>query len=197
MEKRLFIVGIVEGDLMKKAIVLQKLFAEKYQLYHNSLPNLHITLEIVEEDENNLGKIRDAVMRVSQHIEKFTVRATGFACFPPPYKSVGLLIEKTTELTYAINTVEEYLDIYGIKSVKPFGSEFVYHLTLANTFLADRKWSEAEFFEACAMVDRVKAPLSLSGTLSQIAIWHPVRDAKKMSQGTFDLLERETAWSKL
>lgn len=188
MDKRLFLVGLIEGDLQRKALLLQKLFAERYGLYKSSLPQLHITLEIVEE-QSNLEFIQTAVMEAAGELERFPVRATGFACFPPPYKSVGLLIEKSREIERAVETLREHLAERGIESVRPFGTQFIYHLTLANTFLADNPWNEKEFLEACSIVDRVKAPLSLVGTVNEIAIWRPLKDAEEMVVSSFALSE--------
>lgn len=192
VDRRLFIVGLCEGDLMKKAQILQKIFSDRYRLYRKPLPTLHITLEVVEgTDQKTIERIREAIYNASLLIPAFIVRANGFTCFPPPYKSLGLLIEKNEELISAITLIREQLEKLSIKSVNPFGEEWIYHLTVVNTFLADRQWSEAEFNEACSLVKQMKEPLSIEDTITKISLWHPIKDKESMEEGVFYLREKK------
>ncbi|HHY20053.1 MAG TPA: hypothetical protein GX522_09150 [Firmicutes bacterium] len=191
MDNRLFIVAILEGELLKRALFLQKLFAAKYHLYKGSLPPLHITLDVVDAPEKfRIEKTREAVQEASQELNPFNVKTTGFACFPPPYKSLGLLIKKNEELHTAVGKIRNYLARKRISTLNPFGEDWIFHLTLVNKFLADREWTEKEFFEACNIVEDV--PLDLAGQVVGIAIWHPIKDVKLMNEGTFFLKKQKS-----
>lgn len=190
MDTRLFIVGLCQGEIIDKALLMQKLLSEKYKIYKRRLPPLHLTFEVVEAPEEQIiAKVKDAIFQASLNISSFPIRTNGFACFPPPYKSVGLLIEKNEELEFASGIIKKQLNRVGIYATNPFGKDRVYHLTIVNTFLADRKWSEEEFLEVCHVVDKV--PLDLQGMVMQIALWHPTKVKETMSEGTFPLQNRK------
>ncbi len=190
MDTRLFIVGLCQGEIINKALLMQRLLSEKYKIYKKRLPPLHITFEVVEAPEKQLiAKIKDAIYQASLNINSFPIRTNGFACFPPPYKSVGLLIEKDEELESAAGIIKKQLNRAGVYTTNPFGRNRVFHLTIVNTFLADRKWSEDEFLEVCHVVDKI--PLDLRGLVFQLALWHPTKVKEAMSEGTFPLQDRK------
>jgi 2'-5' RNA ligase len=194
MDKRLFVVALCEGELKNRALLLQKIFAEKYQIYKRLLPPLHITLEVVYAPDNRAieGTV-EAIKKATQSIGPFAVKSKGFTCFPPPYKSIGLLIEKNHELDLAVTKIRSCLEENKVLVANPFGQNWIFHLTLVNTFLADRKWSDAEFFTACNLVENV--PLDVTGEVERIEIWHPTKEQETMNEGSFKLLRREATIS--
>lgn len=194
MDERLFIVALCEGELKNRALLLQKIFAEKYQIYKRLLPPLHITLEVVYAPDNlAIESTIEAIKKATKSIEPFTVKSKGFTCFPPPYKSIGLLIEKNHELDLVVNKIRSCLEENKVLLANPFGQKWIFHLTLVNTFLADREWSDAEFFAACNLVE--KAPLFVTGEVERIEIWHPTKEQEKMNEGSFRLYRKEATVS--
>lgn len=167
--KKYYLVAIPDGELAVKAKALQEEISELYKVYREPFPPLHLTVAVIAFPPAALVNITEQLAGFAKDFLPLKLSTLGAGCFPDPYKSIHLSVERTDELVRLSSTVFALLTGIGY-SADSFNS-WDYHISLVNRNYAAREWTEAEFEEACLHLSREQ--LVLTGTAKRLELWDP------------------------
>lgn len=167
--KKYYLVAIPDGELVVRAIALQKEISALYKVYREPFPPLHLTVAVIAFPLTALFKITELLSETTKEFLPLKLSTLGAGCFPEPYKSIHLSVERTEELAGLSSKVVALMTGAGY-SADPF-KNWDYHISLVNRNYAAREWTEAEFEEACLRISREQ--LVFSGTAKRLELWDP------------------------
>ncbi|MBS3885651.1 MAG: hypothetical protein KGZ41_01585 [Dethiobacter sp.] len=165
--KPYYIVAIPDGIIMTELLKLQKLISRKFKMYTEPYPTLHLTVGILAHSQ----KLEFAVpilRKMFNSLSPFSVRIQGKSCFKAPFLSVGVDIQ-SQPLSYLAGKVEGTLLKAGFFP-RSF-SDWDFHISLVSPHFAGRQWSNAEFNQACKIVEGY-APVGIAH-ISRLELWAP------------------------
>lgn len=183
--EQLFLVARPKGRVKKLAAEIRQQLNEKFKIYGEFNPTLHVTVEVVKINEpKDLLKAKDIIKNIAKQFSPFPLQVTGFAFFPPPFKAITLAIEKNNEIEIISKLIHEALAEQGMIGREDFKS-WKFHITVASPFGAERIWTAEEFNAAC----EIAANIEVKGKclIDKLELWRPVFDLRKMQEGTFPL----------
>ncbi len=166
---RYYLVAIPEGEIADKGKALQKEFSTLYQIYREPYPPLHITVGVLSFPLEKLARIQSKIAEVIKPSLPLRLLTLGESCFPDPYKSINLSIERSKELVELSARVIDFVTGIGF-TAEPFDG-WDYHISLVNRNYAAREWTEAEFEDACRRLRKER--LILNGTARRLELWDP------------------------
>ncbi|KGM99747.1 hypothetical protein Z969_10465 [Clostridium novyi A str. 4570] len=171
---RYYLVALFDNEDYKKIEKIQKSIAKEYNIY-NSLPMLHITLEVI--DNPDVDKLEKVIRKILEPYKKFKVQISGVICFEPPYKSVNLKVEGKGYINRLCRNINDTLKLYGFRVRKNIENWDI-HISLANTNFSSREWSYDEYSTACSNLKQDKVCEMI--TINKIELWKPINDKKRM-----------------
>ena len=181
----LFLVAIPRGKLLKTSRQLQEKLNNKFQLYRDKLPPLHVTIERLNiDDEEKYVKAVNIIDSVCDLTEPFEVTVNGFSFFEPPYKSINLNVSTTDPIKRLSENLNAELLREGFTDRK-FDENWHFHISLVNMVFADREWSDVEFEEAKAMMQNWK--LNLTCKVEWLELWRPQFNPRLVIEDFFPL----------
>jgi len=154
---RYYLAAIPEGEMEMKALALQKEFST------------HITVGILAFPSDQFERLRSGLAAAVIAYLPLKLATLGESCFPEPYKSINLSIERTRELAGLSAKVFELVEGLGFTAESFEGWD--YHISLVNGNYAAREWTKAEYEDACRRLSRER--LALTGTARRLELWNP------------------------
>ena len=164
-----YLVAIPEGKIAEKGEALQKEFSALYRIYCEPYPPLHITVAVLSFPLEALAQIETNLAEAIKSRLPLKLLTLGESCFPDPYKSINLSIERSRELVNLSTRVIELITDAGFIAESFDGWD--YHISLVNRNYAAREWTEAEFEDACRRLRKER--LVLTGTAHRLELWDP------------------------
>ena len=164
-----YLVAIPDGDIAVRGAALQEGFSRSYGVYSDPYPPLHLTVGVLSFPPGSLEKVKAAMAGAIIPFLPLTLLSLGESCFPAPFKSINLSIERSATLVELSARVHRAVTGagYGAESFEHWD----YHISLVNCNYAAREWSEAEFREACRLLAREN--LVLTGSARRLELWEP------------------------
>ncbi len=165
--KPYYLVAIPEGAIVEDMLRLQKYISEKFRMYDDPFPSLHLTVGIIESGTDIrrtfplLEQITDKHLPLIAHIK-------GQRCFNKPFFTVGLAAE-SVQIAYLAGEVEGKLSLAGF-NLRSF-AQWHFHISLISPLYSKRLWNEHEFREACQII-AANAP-DAPCIIKRIELWDP------------------------
>lgn len=185
----LFLVALPRGKLLKTSRQLQGKLNEKYNLYRDKLPPLHVTIERLKiEDEAEYLKAVGIIDSICELTEPFEVKVDGFSFFDSPYKSINLKVSSTQSLKELSEQLNIELKKEGFTD-RIFDENWEFHISLISMVFADREWSSEEFEEAKRMTKGWK--LNLSFKVEWLELWRPQYNPRLVIEDFFPLRKKD------
>jgi 2'-5' RNA ligase len=169
-ERNYYLVATLEGAIAAIGKALQKEFSRCYRVYREPYPPLHLTVGVLSFPLDKLEPLEEILAGVVAPFLPLALRTLGESCFPAPFKSINLSVERSRPLSDLSTRVARAVTGAGF-SAEPF-DHWDYHISLVNCNYAAREWSEAEYQEACRRLAREN--LRLSGQSRRLELWDPV-----------------------
>ena len=176
-----YLVALFDDDSYKNIEPIQKSLSKKYKLYKN-LPTLHITLEIIENP--NIEKLDQILTKIISPYKKFKVELKDAICFGEPYKSVNLKVENMGYIKRLCRCINDTLKLHGFH-VRTNIESWDLHVSLANSYFAQREWKKKEYESACTLVKSEN--FYNTAKISKIELWKPINNKKEMVVLTYPL----------
>lgn len=148
---------------------MQKEFSALYRIYNEPYPPLHITVGVLSFPPEELVRLQAKLAEAIKAGLPLRLLTLGESCFPDPYKSINLSIERSKELVTLSTRVSELISGAGFTAESFAGWD--YHISLVNRNYAAREWSETEFADACRRLRKER--LVLTGAASRLELWDP------------------------
>ena len=128
--RKYYLVAIPEGEIAERGNALQRYFSQKYGVYREPYPPLHLTVGILCFPPGRLAEITRRLAGVigpRLPLELFTL---GESCFPAPDKSINLAVEQSPALLEIFARVAETVEAAGCEA-ESF-DQWDYHISLVN-----------------------------------------------------------------
>lgn len=177
-----YLVGILDKESYIKIEEFQKKLGDKYDLF-DSLPMLHMTLEVIES--NNIESVFSLIEEYMVGQKKLVLDSIGFNCFDPPFKSVNVHVKKTDSIMSLIKGLNSFLKSNKI-SVRENIDDWDLHISLANVYFSKRSWSQGEYQSACSLMNSYKFEDKL--IIDSVELWKPVNNKEEMVLKSFKLI---------
>ncbi len=185
LEDALFLVAIPRGKLLKTSRQLQEKLNERFDLYRDKLPPLHLTIERLKiKTDLEYRKAVEIIDSVCDLTEPFEVNVDGFSFFGPPYKSINLKVSATEPIKELSQRMNEQLRFEGLTD-RNFDQDWEFHISLVNMVFADREWCAEEYLEAKEIVGNWK--LNLTCKVEWLELWKPQYNPRLIIEDFFPL----------
>lgn len=166
-KKPYYLVAVPEGKAAVDLLRLQSLLSRRYNMYEEPYPVLHITVAVIER-EQDIGCAIPIIHQISRQTLPFSVLIHGERCFDDPFFSVGIGVTGE-KLSFLAGRLEGALLREGINA-RSF-AHWHFHVHLIHPVFATRVWQPDEFQEACKIIKRL-AP-SISCPIRKLQLWEP------------------------
>jgi len=164
-----FLVARPTGKLLSQAAKLQEELNNRYRLYTEALPPLHLTLtRIAPQGEQGLSQVVENIKSAVNLAPSFTMKARGYLRFDVPHLAVGVAIAQTEELLGLRENLRHHL---GEQMVELPGKLWRPHITLLSAAFANGNWSEPLWREAYDYA--LTVPIHAECAVSELELWYP------------------------
>ncbi len=169
-ERAYYLVAIPQGELLQEAARLQREVSNRYCMYDEPYPALHVTVGTVyPENAEQLQQASYIMKRTLRCFAPFDIHVNGSSCFSPPNKSLNLAIIEDSTVRQLAKTVQHSLASAGI-SCKDM-TDWDFHITLVSPIYAKREWSGEEFRQVCNLMETQSVKLTC--TVRMLELWSP------------------------
>ena len=175
LEEEYFVVLTLNYDDLTPAVKIQKIIADKYDLYdENQCPELHITIDRIKKDQTI--KAQSIISAIIKEIETIQIEIKNLKCFRHTNNFLILDVEDTPSLVQAAEEIHQKLSEKGISTLENY-TEWEFHITLVSNHFADNPIPKFELDQLCLNLDGV--PHEISTTANAVEIWRPKLDPKE------------------
>jgi len=164
-----FLVARPQCALLRQAARLQEELNNRYRLYSEALPPLHLTVaRITLTGEQSLSQVVANIKSAVNLAPSFTMKARGYLRFGAPHLAVGIAIAENEALLALRASLRQHL---GAQMVELPGKLWRPHITLLSAAFANGNWSEALWREAFEYA--LTVPIDAECAVKELELWYP------------------------
>ena len=185
LKDELFIVLLLNGDVLKNCRTIQKNIADYYDLYEGNdlYPELHITINrIYKEDIQEAVSILNDLTKEFQEIK---IELDSFSCYRQVNsKFLVLKINESNSLSTFAKELHKRLMKKGISAIDDY-EKWEFHITILSNIFASNPVNNPDFESLCSFMEG--DGYSSSSYSNIIEIWSPINEDDKKTLYSFSL----------
>ena len=183
LEKEYFIVLTLNYEDLEPAVKIQKIIADKYDLYdEHECPELHITLDRI--DKKRVDQAQKIINNIVEDTNPIQIEIKNLKCFRHTNNFLILDVDETPSLEKIANKVHSRLDNNNISTINSY-EEWKFHITLISNHFADNPIPKFELDQLCLNLDGI--PHEISTTAKAVEIWRPTLNPKEKLISSFEI----------
>ncbi|MFW6028929.1 MAG: 2'-5' RNA ligase family protein [Halanaerobiales bacterium] len=171
LKNELFIVLLLEEEVLEKCQAIQKEIAEHYNIYpEGNYPELHITLDRIKKED--LSKARDILQQVASKFSAVKIELDSFSCYRQmDSKFLVLKIKQNESLIAFANQLHLELEKEGLSTIENYDN-WEYHITILSNIFAENPINNLDFESLCAFMEGDN--YIAQSYSDKVEIWSPV-----------------------
>ncbi|MGM0501552.1 MAG: 2'-5' RNA ligase family protein [Bacillota bacterium] len=183
LDQEYFVVLTFKSADLAPAIKIQKIIANKYDLYEDSTcPELHITLDRVKKEK--VDQAQEIINQITQENDPITIEIENLKCFRHTNNFLVLDVTNTSSLEELAESIHQQLAQKNISTIENY-KEWNFHITLISNLFADNPIPKFDLDQLCLNLDGI--PHQISTTAKAIEIWRPKLEPETKLISSFEL----------
>ncbi|MFW6035081.1 MAG: 2'-5' RNA ligase family protein [Halothermotrichaceae bacterium] len=176
LDEELFIVLLPGGQVLKKAVEMQKYLSEYYNIYkENKLPELHITIDRIKKE--NLKRVKQIVNEEIKKTGPIKIKLSQFECYQLSKNDFLVLkLEKTSSLMKFSSSLHQRLKAEALSTIDDY-EKWKFHITIISSLFAENPLSQKDFDEVCLLLEGEQT--CYTSPAERLEIWIPTLDQEK------------------
>ncbi|MFW6022965.1 MAG: 2'-5' RNA ligase family protein [Halanaerobiaceae bacterium] len=185
LNEELFIVLLLNGDVLKELKRIQKLLLDHYKLYDKGIyPELHITIDRIPK--NCLCDAKKIIKKVVNRSKPVKIELDKYVCYHQSHQENFLVLETkdTISLKKFSRDLHEELSRHDLSTIDDY-EKWQYHITILSSMFARKPLTDQDFEGLCWFLEgKEKKCESYS---DEIEIWSPTLDDDEKCIATFKI----------